>query len=441
MSDAAAMGRSTRGTPSAPPAPDPGFFGADLDPETAALIKQLQQEDINAAPVATRRERKAPEVYKPPPPGVGGLAKSERPAKKEERRETRGGRDAGKPGEKASASNVGDAKKQDGAGSSRGKAPSASRTSTGGVGADRGSADRKSLDAADDVGAPGVWSEKPLPGYKKPQGKEYERFKHHLNEVWVQSTQRAGGGDHSDHVFKRFDRNGAETPFENAGSKGEYVKGNMQPSLRSKKAVETYLERVAKAAGRKGAKEGDKAKARPERDEKAGAGEKDAKVAAEKSAEKSPDAPAKSSRDDRAAGKAGRESAAEARDAKGERGRARETRDRGGREAAEKSARPAPEKPAPARRDGKEKRGRRSGDGATQDLASPRDPDPEPADSARAPRKTRRAQRAPANEKKKRRRLRLRKRRWLRTTPRRAAALRRRRRRRSSAAPRTCWSR
>jgi lysine-specific demethylase 3 len=384
VSDAAAMGRSTRGTPSAPPAPDPGFFGADLDPETAALIKQLQQEDINAAPVATRRERKAPEVYKPPPPGVGGLAKSERPAKKEERRETRGGRDAGKPGEKASASNVGDAKKQDGAGSSRGKAPSASRTSTGGTGADRRSADRKSLDAADDVGAPGVWSEKPLPGYKKPQGKEYERFKHHLNEVWVQSTQRAGGGDHSDHVFKRFDRNGAETPFENAGSKGEYVKGNMQPSLRSKKAVETYLERVAKAAGRKGAKEGDKAKARPERDEKAGAGEKDAKVAAEKSAEKSPDAPAKSSRDDRAAGKAERESAAEARDAKGERGRARETRDRGGREAAEKSARPAPEKPAPARRDGKEKRGRRSGDGATQDLASPRDPDPEPADSARA---------------------------------------------------------
>ena len=108
MSDAAAMGRSTRGTPSAPPAPDPGFFGADLDPETAALIKQLQEEDINAAPVATRRERKAPEVYKPPPPGVGGLAKSERPAKKEERRETRGGRDAGKPGEKANAPTVGD---------------------------------------------------------------------------------------------------------------------------------------------------------------------------------------------------------------------------------------------------------------------------------------------------------------------------------------------
>ena len=360
MSDAAAMGRSTRGTPSAPPAPDPGFFGADLDPETAALIKQLQEEDINAAPVATRRERKAPEVYKPPPPGVGGLAKSERPAKKEERRETRGGRDAGKPGEKANAPTVGDAKRQDAAGSSRGKAPSASRTSTGGTGADRGSADRKSLDAADDVGAPGVWSEKPLPGYKKPQGKEYERFKHHLNEVWVQSTQRAGGGDHSDHVFKRFDKNGEETPFENAGSKGEYVKGNMQPSLRSRKAVETYLERVAKAAGRKGAKEGEKAKARLERD--AGAGEKDKKDAAEKSV--SPDAPAKSSRDDRAAGKAERESAAGARDAKGEPGRAREMRDRGGREAAEKAAtKTSAEKPAapPGKRDGK--RGRRSGDG------------------------------------------------------------------------------
>ena len=365
MSDAAAMGRSTRGAPSAPPAPDPGFLDADLDPETAALIKQLQEEDMNAAPVATRRERKAPEVYKPPPPGVGGLAKSERPAKKEERRETRGERDAGRPGEKVSAPNVGDTKKQDAAGSSRGKAPSASRTSTGGTGADRGSADRKSFDAADDVGAPGVWSEKPLPGYKKPQGKEYERFKHHVNEVWVQSTQRAGGGDHSDHVFKRFDKNGVEVPFENAGSKGEYVKGNMRPSLRSKKAVETYLERVAKAAGRKGAKEAEKAKARPERD--AGAGEKVEKVAAEKST--SPDAPTKSARDDRAAGKVERESAMEARDAEAERSRARETRDRGGREAAEKTAtKLSAKKPAaPARRDGK--RGRRSGDGLT--LAEP----------------------------------------------------------------------
>ena len=39
-------------------------------------------------------------------------------------------------------------------------------------------------------------------------------------------------------------------PFENTGSKGEYLRGNMQPSLRSKKAVEAYLERAAKIAGK-----------------------------------------------------------------------------------------------------------------------------------------------------------------------------------------------
>jgi hypothetical protein len=31
------------------------------------------------------------------------------------------------------------------------------------------------------------------------------RFKHHKDEVWVQSTQRPSGGDHYDHIFKRFD--------------------------------------------------------------------------------------------------------------------------------------------------------------------------------------------------------------------------------------------
>ena len=138
-------------------------------------------------------------------------------------------------------------------------------------------------------------------------------------------------------MFKRFDKNGEETPFENAGSKGEYVKGNMQPSLRSRKAVETYLERVAKAAGRKGAKEGEKAKARLERD--AGAGEKDKKDAAEKSV--SPDAPAKSSRDDRAAGKAERESAAGARDAKASRAARADARPRR-REPRERRRKPPP---------------------------------------------------------------------------------------------------
>jgi hypothetical protein len=53
----------------------------DVDPETAALLKKLQEEDsaaYNSSRGLGRRDRKAPELYKPPPPGVGGLAKSER---------------------------------------------------------------------------------------------------------------------------------------------------------------------------------------------------------------------------------------------------------------------------------------------------------------------------------------------------------------------------
>ena len=120
------------------------------------------------------------------------------------------------------------------------------RRSAGEAGAKRSDAGERSSTAK----SSGPWSDKPLPGHRRPSGKEYERFKHHLNEVWVQSTQRAGGGDHSDHIFKRFDKDGVEMPFENTGSKGEYLRGNMQPSLRSKKAVEAYLERAAKIAGK-----------------------------------------------------------------------------------------------------------------------------------------------------------------------------------------------
>ena len=97
------------------------------------------------------------------------------------------------------------------------------------------------------LGTPRVWASKYL-GLKR-DGKEHERFKHHLNEVWVRprrgpagaTTAITGGAGTND---------GAETPFENTGSKGEYLKGNAQPSLRSKKAVEAYLERAHKAAGR-----------------------------------------------------------------------------------------------------------------------------------------------------------------------------------------------
>jgi hypothetical protein len=230
-----------------------------MDPETAALIRRLQMEDMNAAPVATRRDRKAPEVYKPPPPGVGGLAKSEKPAppppSRHEDRPAPRERKAPEtykpppPGVGGLATSAASQKAR----REREEQEKQGRGRAGGGSAGGASAQARSAAAGASASAPpGVWSSKPLPGYKRPSGKEYERFKHHLNEVWVQSTQRPGGGDHSDHIFKRFDKHGAETPFENTGSKGEYLKGNAQPSLRSKKAVEAYLERAhkKKAAGR-----------------------------------------------------------------------------------------------------------------------------------------------------------------------------------------------
>ena len=379
---AAEMGRSTRGTPSSAPPPDPGFFGADLDPETAALIKQLQEEDINAAPVATRRERKAPETYKPPPPGVGGLAKSERPVKKDERRETRGGKDGvettksgvdGKPRDKKEAAeqtNGGShrGKGIGGAGSGRQAGPTATTPSEKEKGSGRivHPVDGNSTNA----GSPGVWSETPLGGYKKPSGKEYDRFKHHVNEVWVQSTQRAGGGEHSDHVFKRFDKSGVECAFIDTGSKGEFVKGNLQPSLRSKKAVETYLERAAKSSGKQGPAGSGKKERLPR-------GGDDGKEKAEKDAaaeipisKVSPDAkPPKSSRDDRAAIKPVRSEAATGEPLLGS-GAGKEAR--GGRETRERGAGAGPAKPEKtnsAKKSGKA--GRKSGESLAAVLPEP----------------------------------------------------------------------
>ena len=40
----------------------------DVDPETAALLKKLQEEETLA--YKPRRDRKAPELYKPPRPGL-----------------------------------------------------------------------------------------------------------------------------------------------------------------------------------------------------------------------------------------------------------------------------------------------------------------------------------------------------------------------------------
>ena len=233
------MGRSTRGTPSADPTSAVGP-DADMDPATRRLIAALQAQDL-AGSSRPKRERSAPDSYKPPPPGEQGLAKaSDRPAKRDDRRETRA-RDA-KPSSTPAAAPAPAPTRAKTAPSS----VSDRRRSAGEAGAKRSDAGERSSTAK----SSGPWSDKPLPGHRRPSGKEYERFKHHLNEVWVQSTQRAGGGDHSDHIFKRFDKDGVEMPFENTGSKGEYLRGNMQPSLRSKKAVEAYLERAAKIAGK-----------------------------------------------------------------------------------------------------------------------------------------------------------------------------------------------
>ena len=233
------MGRSTRGTPSADATPAVGS-DADMDPATRKLIAALQAEDLRGSS-RPKRERSAPDSYKPPPPGEQGLAKgSDRPAKRDDRRETRA-RDAKPSSAPAPAPAPAPTRAK--------TAPSSAsdrRKSAGEAGAKRSDAGDRSTAAK----SSGPWSDKPLPGHRRPAGKEYERFKHHLNEVWVQSTQRAGGGDHSDHIFKRFDKDGVEMPFENTGSKGEYLRGNMQPSLRSKKAVEAYLERAAKIAGK-----------------------------------------------------------------------------------------------------------------------------------------------------------------------------------------------
>ena len=68
---------------------------SDMDDETERLIRQLQQQDAaeyNRSRGLGARERKAPEVYVPPPPGVGTLLKSDKPpesARDEGRREKR----------------------------------------------------------------------------------------------------------------------------------------------------------------------------------------------------------------------------------------------------------------------------------------------------------------------------------------------------------------
>ena len=235
-----------------------------MDDETEALIRQLQQQDAaeyNRSRGLGRRERKAPEVYVPPPPGVGTLAKSDRPpesAKKDEgRRETRG-RDQRDTRASTPAKSGGSTKSA----TQSAEKPAGGRASKTAEAPQSGGRSSRSRDAS-------ASTKPPLEGYVL-----------HQEDIWKKVTPRPGGGDHCDIIYKRFDpATREEQPFHDCNRIGEYAKGENMKSLRSVTAVNRYLERRSKQ----------KAKA-------------DRKAAAPKSAEK----PAKS-----AAPEGGREPPAE----------------------------------------------------------------------------------------------------------------------------------
>ena len=114
------------------------------------------------------------------------------------------------------------------------------------------------MDAADDeaeVEDHGVMSDdddagdaerKPKPdASSKPKLKTLKgdpSFVHYGGDVYVQSTQRPGGGTF-DLVFQLYDADGEYYPFSNCDARGLYAPGKEVPLLRSKVAVARYLER------------------------------------------------------------------------------------------------------------------------------------------------------------------------------------------------------
>ena len=170
--------RDTSADPTSAVGPD-----ADMDPATRRLIAALQAQDL-AGSSRPKRERSAPDSYFSPPPGEQGLAKaSDRPAKRDDRRETRA-RDA-KPllhtrGRARARANPRQDRTLFGVRSpeERGEAGAAAPTR----------ADHPPPPSPRD---PGRTS--PCPVTDDPRERSTRRFKHHLNEVWVQSTRRAGG--------------------------------------------------------------------------------------------------------------------------------------------------------------------------------------------------------------------------------------------------------
>ena len=204
---------------------------SDMDDETEALIRQLQQQDAaeyNRSRGLGRRERKAPEVYVPPPPGVGTLAKSDRPpesAKKDEgRRETRG-RDQRDTRASTPAKSGGSTKSA----TQSAEKPAGGRASKTAEAPQSGGRSSRSRDAS-------ASTKPPLEGYVL-----------HQEDIWKKVTPRPGGGDHCDIIYKRFDpATREEQPFHDCNRVGEYAKGENMKSLRSVTAVNRYLERRSK---------------------------------------------------------------------------------------------------------------------------------------------------------------------------------------------------
>lgn len=241
--------------------------GDDMDAKSLALAKKLMEEDLSAMPSRSRRDRRAPELYKPPPPGVGTLLKSDKPSS------TASNKDGGEGGARQTreqrpggsthpASTQSPRMSTHGTGGSSAKGKSGPAPTSAGSGASGGAdkrrrasdpalghgGGRKSAEGGKlNAGGGGLGLRligvgTPPPGVKHPGG----RFKYHKAEVWVQSTQRPSGGEHYDHIFKRFDPEGVELIFEKCDSKG-FPSDSDSRSLRSTVAVDRYLERAAAA--------------------------------------------------------------------------------------------------------------------------------------------------------------------------------------------------
>ena len=204
---------------------------SDMDDETERLIRQLQQQDAaeyNRSRGLGARERKAPEVYVPPPPGVGTLLKSDKPpesARDEGRREKRA-RDQRDTRASTPAKSGGSTKSA----TQSAEKPSGGRVSKSAEPPQSGGRSSRSRDAS-------ASTKPPLEGYVL-----------HQEDVWKKVTPRPGGGDHCDIIYKRFDpTTREEQPFHDCNRVGEYVKGENMKSLRSVSAVNRYLERRNKA--------------------------------------------------------------------------------------------------------------------------------------------------------------------------------------------------